>query len=75
MRKLRAIADEKHVTRALMSLIREGHDSEKALIEASKDKLKPSDIKFGLDVLLKKGAIKVTRRGKIAIRPGGRAQE
>jgi hypothetical protein len=69
MRKLRMIADEKHVTRALMNLIREGHDSENALIEASKDKLKPSDIKFGLDALLKKGAIKVTKRGRIAIRP------
>lgn len=38
------------------------------MIEASKDKLKPSDIKFVLDALLKTGEIRVTKRGQIAIR-------
>jgi hypothetical protein len=52
-----------------MNLIRDGCGSEKSLIEASKDKLNPSDIKFDLDVLFKKRVIKVTKRGKIAIRP------
>jgi len=56
------IADEKHVARALMNLIGEGLDSARELIEASKDKLKPSDIKFSLDALLRKGVIKVTKR-------------
>jgi len=59
-----------------MNLFREGHDSEKVLIETSKDELKSGDIKFGLDALLKKGVIKVTKRGKISNTPcEGRAQE
>ncbi len=70
LNKLRRVADEKTMMRALTSLIRDGRDSEGALIAASRGKLRAGDVSFGLKALLRKGRIKVAESGRITLVQG-----
>jgi hypothetical protein len=70
LNRVRRVADEKTMMRALTSLIRDGRDSEGALIEASGGKLRAGDVSFGLKALLRKGRIKVADSGRITLLHG-----
>lgn len=67
MRKLRKVAEEKLMMRALSSQIKEGHDTEDSLTKVSKGKLRPSEIKFGLKLLSEKGKVRVMKNGRIVL--------
>jgi len=70
MNKLRRVADEKAVMHVLTNLIKGGLDSESALVAASKGKLRPSDVSFGLKALLRRRRIEAASSGKIRLLRG-----
>ena len=65
-----AVFEECLVQSELTNLIKGGLDSESALVAASKGKLRPSDVSFGLKALLRRRRIEAASSGKIRLLRG-----
>jgi hypothetical protein len=66
-KKLQRIAEEKMLTKRITPVLGGGPKTEEELAEILKGKLKRSDVKAVIKILIKRGEIRISKKGKISL--------